>query len=510
MSIDKTANIEVDLLIPDQAQGDVTNTQQMYVLDTLVQGLIKDVDLTAPPGGEADGDRYIVATGGTGAWLGLDGKIVTNRDATGQWQVDELKEGYVFWIEDDHQLKVWDGAAWHVLESGSSINGLQIYYTGKHGSDSNNGRSDAQAFLTFGKAVIDATAASPTANNRFVIFCHDAGIYTEDFTLPQYVSLYAPNATTVGTITLGDDCFINIGRPTKATTGSIIDYNHAGRCTVMFKQMVATGLCMGVRARGGGVVEVIGHRLEVENNIGLYAQSGIIDPKINDIVLTGSVGPIGVQIDGPGNMYGTIGQIDERGSNGTAIITAAGGGSGTLTVNKIFAATAYNIGVGSTLNIFVGSVTGTKTVNGTLNETIAGEPKFASWNFIAPTGRVGVNSPYARAACTNIFDVNASGKIPPDFRSLIKASIRFIVQTGSLINTVLATLHYGNLNERQNNHIGIGLPGYSVAATGRIGEVDVTSLILGNLAAGDSIGCEVLANGVATQLDMLTFDIEYK
>jgi len=65
---------------------------------------------------------------------------------------------------------------------------VQEYYVGKHGNDANTGLSYDEAFVTFGAAVVAATAAAPGAANKFVLTCMDAGIYTEAVTLVDYVS----------------------------------------------------------------------------------------------------------------------------------------------------------------------------------------------------------------------------------------------------------------------------------------------------------------------------------
>ena len=81
------------------------------------------------------------------------------------------------------------------------VNEDQIYYVAKSGNDLNSGRTIAQAFLTFGAAITAATAMIPTAANRFVIWCFDDGIYTEDVVGVPYVDIFAPNATLVATTT---------------------------------------------------------------------------------------------------------------------------------------------------------------------------------------------------------------------------------------------------------------------------------------------------------------------
>lgn len=61
------------------------------------------------------------------------------------------------------------------------------YYVGKHGVDTNGGRTLSDAFLTFGAAIAAATTGS-------LIICHDNGTYAETITFNQQ-NLFAPNAT---------------------------------------------------------------------------------------------------------------------------------------------------------------------------------------------------------------------------------------------------------------------------------------------------------------------------
>ena len=67
---DATTNLLVPWILAAQAQKHVTHNEALRLLDGLVQLSVLDRDLTTPPGSPADGDRYIVASGGTGSWAG--------------------------------------------------------------------------------------------------------------------------------------------------------------------------------------------------------------------------------------------------------------------------------------------------------------------------------------------------------------------------------------------------------------------------------------------------------
>ncbi|HHN73529.1 MAG TPA: DUF2793 domain-containing protein, partial [Thermopetrobacter sp.] len=59
-------NLALPLLSAAQAQKHVTVNDALSRLDGLVQLSVKDRNLAAPPASPVDGDRYIVATGGSG------------------------------------------------------------------------------------------------------------------------------------------------------------------------------------------------------------------------------------------------------------------------------------------------------------------------------------------------------------------------------------------------------------------------------------------------------------
>lgn len=88
----------------------------------------------------------------------------------------------------------------------------QIYYVGKHGKDTGEhlGKNwDSDAFLTFGKAITEIIAQTPSITNQFTICCKDSGIYDEQITIPAFVNLDAPNATLKSTNSTGHTLYIN-------------------------------------------------------------------------------------------------------------------------------------------------------------------------------------------------------------------------------------------------------------------------------------------------------------
>jgi hypothetical protein len=93
-----------------QAQKHVTHNAALQRLDAIVMLCVLDRDLSTPPGSPADGDRYLVAASGVGAWSGQSGKIAAWQD--GAWSFHTPREGWMAWIADETIFLIHDGAGW--------------------------------------------------------------------------------------------------------------------------------------------------------------------------------------------------------------------------------------------------------------------------------------------------------------------------------------------------------------------------------------------------------------
>jgi len=107
---DTTTKLLLPYILAAQAQKHVTHNEALRILDGLIQLSVLDRDLTEPPGGPADGDRYVVASGGTGDWAGWDLNVAVFTD--GSWQRLPPRAGWRAWVEDEEFLLVYDGSAW--------------------------------------------------------------------------------------------------------------------------------------------------------------------------------------------------------------------------------------------------------------------------------------------------------------------------------------------------------------------------------------------------------------
>lgn len=97
-----TPTIGAHLVTKDYVDGIATGTEW--------QDSVFDRDLTAPPGSPTTGDRYIVATGGTGLWLTHDDEIAQWNGSAWDFTVQTL--GMVVGVDDELRNVRWNGSSW--------------------------------------------------------------------------------------------------------------------------------------------------------------------------------------------------------------------------------------------------------------------------------------------------------------------------------------------------------------------------------------------------------------
>lgn len=141
--VNTTPNLGLPYLLAAQSQKHVTHNEALRALDTLLQISIADRDLIAPPATPAEGDRYIVAAGATGAWAGHAASIAAYQDAG--WIFYPPKEGWLAWIADENVTVAFDGAAWTSFSGGVTDHGaLTGLSDDDHPQYHTNARGDAR------------------------------------------------------------------------------------------------------------------------------------------------------------------------------------------------------------------------------------------------------------------------------------------------------------------------------------------------------------------------------
>lgn len=105
-----TPHLGMPLIAASQSQKHVTHNQAIVILDAIVMLSVIDSTHTAPPGSPAEGDRYKVASGATGAWATWDLNIALYTN--GQWLKLTPKKGWTCFDEATGALTVWTGSGW--------------------------------------------------------------------------------------------------------------------------------------------------------------------------------------------------------------------------------------------------------------------------------------------------------------------------------------------------------------------------------------------------------------
>ena len=108
--MEQATNLTLPYIVGNQNQKHITHNEALRMLDALVQLSVLDRDLSAPPDAPADGARYIVADGASGAWTGWEGSVAAYQD--GAWMRFQPLAGWLAWIIDEEKLLIHDGAGW--------------------------------------------------------------------------------------------------------------------------------------------------------------------------------------------------------------------------------------------------------------------------------------------------------------------------------------------------------------------------------------------------------------
>ena len=122
----QTPNLRLPFLDANQNQKTVTHNAALSVLDALVNCQVQSATLSAPPASPGDGQCWIVAAGGTGAWAGHDLSIAAWQD--GAWSFYPPTKGMPAYNDATGNLTVWTGSAWIAvgLSGSAQLNALGI------------------------------------------------------------------------------------------------------------------------------------------------------------------------------------------------------------------------------------------------------------------------------------------------------------------------------------------------------------------------------------------------
>ena len=120
----ETSLLDLPLLEAAQAQKHVTHNEALLKLDAVVQLAVVTRQLAVPPGSPVEGDRYLIASGATGAWTAHAGDIATSQ--SGAWVFAVPRAGWRLWVQDEEKLLVFTGTVWKDVNAISALQNLSL------------------------------------------------------------------------------------------------------------------------------------------------------------------------------------------------------------------------------------------------------------------------------------------------------------------------------------------------------------------------------------------------
>lgn len=358
MATDDTAKLILAYLRENQASAEVTHNDALNRLDFIIQLAINQWPVNDPPETPSNGLVVMVGVAGTGVFTGHDNEVAAYYDG---WIFAEPQEGWRAWDCTADLLYVYDGTNW--IEIAQAPAGVNVYFVGKHGNDSNDGLTWANAFLTFAVAESKAFLQTPSASKKFSIVCLDGGIYAESITLRSWISIHAPTAQINGNHIVRDNTFFEAQSNAVSSGSAFLKSTGAGRAIIDCKHVNLSGNAYGFNLTGGDLI-CRGRQINVgAGGVGIgFSTTGEIQFNYDLIEIDGA--GYGVGASNSGKLSGYLGCIHDNGS-GTGI--SLWGTSRThIHVNDISCNLAYDVGqVGAKLYLSCPDINGTRLNNGT-------------------------------------------------------------------------------------------------------------------------------------------------
>lgn len=106
----RTAQLDLPLVMPAQAQKHVTVNEALARLDAAAQLRVVSSLLSSPPTSAADGQSYLVPAAATSDWQGSGGRIAIW--SNGGWTYLTPKAGWRAWDESLSGYRTFDGNGW--------------------------------------------------------------------------------------------------------------------------------------------------------------------------------------------------------------------------------------------------------------------------------------------------------------------------------------------------------------------------------------------------------------
>ncbi len=113
--MDKSENLELPYIMPNQAQKHVTHNEAIRYLDALVQISVESRELRSAPDAPKVGSRYIIAKNAVGEWAGKENQLAAFQD--GAWAYYKPKTGWLAWVKAQTIILVFHEDEWQAVQS---------------------------------------------------------------------------------------------------------------------------------------------------------------------------------------------------------------------------------------------------------------------------------------------------------------------------------------------------------------------------------------------------------
>ncbi len=150
-------NLKLPYLDQNQNQKTVTHNAALRMLDALVQLQVQSSALAAPPASPGDGQCWIVASGGSGAWQGKDLNVAAWQD--GAWMFYAPTIGMLAYNDATASPILWTGSAWAPFGGGSG--GAVTSVAGRTGAVT-LGVADVGGAAPLASPALSGTPTAPT------------------------------------------------------------------------------------------------------------------------------------------------------------------------------------------------------------------------------------------------------------------------------------------------------------------------------------------------------------
>lgn len=117
----RTAQLNLPLVLPAQAQKHVTVNEAFARLDAVAQLRVLSSTTTTPPAVAPEGTSYLVPEGATDAWQGRVDHIAVW--SNGGWIFIQPRAGWRAWDESRHGHSTFDGSGWIDEATAITVNG---------------------------------------------------------------------------------------------------------------------------------------------------------------------------------------------------------------------------------------------------------------------------------------------------------------------------------------------------------------------------------------------------